>query len=186
MAKFSNGWSSRAATSIAKPFATAPRSSRSGRCSVNVFSSSFTSTSRYARAACSVERRMDDVAGTVFAVEAAPFHGQSNGRIEGAAGFVCDRDREPHRLEQHGARGNGNPNLFRQALQLALGVEATAGCLDVLEPGDGARDRIVARRAFHIRCAMTDDLKADHRAHHGDRVDAGVSHFAFFNASATA
>ena len=186
MAKFSNGWSSRAAMSIANPFATAPRSSSSGRCSVMRF---LIVVDLDVEIASRRSRRR--------AVYGRRFRFDVRGRSRAAPWPVRRSDRRRRRSRRRPRSRTARPRTAsgsreRQrrsvstALQLALRIEAAAGGFDVLEPGDGARDRVVARRAFHVRCAMTDDLKADHRAHHGDRVDVGVAHFAFFSASATA
>ncbi len=193
-AKSRNGASSRAARSMARPFATAPRSSTNGRRSVMVRRGLVQQDVTVARGRHRLVQRHGGVrprgphapsrtahapSGAVLAIEAAAHHRRAHGRVERAAAGLRDVQGKAHGLEEQIAHHDRHADLRRQAHQLALFFESRAAGFHVMEPAERALDGVAG--------ALCVDVDGDHRAHH--RVGPcrhGRAHCAFRSASVTA
>ena len=127
--------------------------------------SASTETSRNVAPALCLDRRADDGARSIVAVEAALLHSTADRGVEGAVALVRERECEAHTLDERIADGHGVPDAAAELRDFARRVESVAGRLDVTKPSDGAIDPDAAVVAPGRLGSVANDLDRDDGAH---------------------
>src|SRR6266550_309424 len=137
-----------------------------------------------AHGAARLQAGSDDLAGAIFAAEAARLHVMADGGIEGAPGLLRHGQREVDRFVEHLADRYGVADPCGELHQLAVRIKSSAALFDAAKPTKRALDRFFLLEGLFSIGSMADDLDRHQRAHGRDGLQ--VLHFAFDRASATA